>query len=658
MSYVIHVWESPRPATFEETVSIAFALPEDVGRQHPKFLILAGLLTARFPCITHAQDGVWSDGPLDGRTERGIYVLGIRHNHEEVLAHIVDCAGRLGLTVFDMQSSLAYLPSGQTLAPLTDRPDAAPAAVLPAALPEPPLAPAFAATPAQGYLVHVWEEPVRFMYHEVADTVFKRADDVLGQNLRFMVLAEWLNARFPCNTLEPHVWRAGAVDGHTEKRVMVLDICNRHQEVVAYIVACAAKLKLSVFDRQAETAFPGDGGRLRDWTRSDLLGPPRMRKPESLPDIRDAIHTGMMRVLGDVGFVYDRTDERQLILRFPGGWHTIGVPAVNAYRGYQFSFHVITRLDEVAAIAAPFKGILPDRVQLGACSMFNYGYLYGEKNKEYEVVSREGLALAIMEMNSVIVDKLLPLLDRISDVRGMDALFNGPSTHPPFQTHRDDGFDALTLARLAGNPDYPALCAHYVKAIYPGNRQLRRDLPRLIAYLDHYDADNPAPPPPYPFDDVSRFIAHYDGSQVDEIALAWVSTAGQEFFDANSGFRADLIRSGPTLELPLILLRDLLRAEAMACTAMYRLREWLVANLFYCLLWRGGVAELALCAQCVPVSWLSEERMTALPFAPDFAESLRHACEKRAVNPWLREQAGRYAALETYFAALAARGQA
>jgi hypothetical protein len=39
------------------------------------------------------------------------------------------------------------------------------------------------------------------------------------------------------------------------------------------------------------------------------------------------------------------------------------------------------------------------------------------------------------------------------------------------------------------------------------------------------------------------------------------------------------------------------------------------------------------------------------------AESLRHACEKRAVNPKLREQEGRNAALGKYFAAFATRGR-
>lgn len=128
----------------------------------------------------------------------------------------------------------------------------------------------------------------------------------------------------------------------------------------------------------------------------------------------------------------------------------------------------------------------------------------------------------------------------------------------------------------------------------------------------------------------------------------------------HAGFRAELTNGAPLpmRTLPLILLRDLLRAEAMACTAVnaYRLRR--IGELFYSLLSRGGLTELALCAQCLPAAWLSDERMTELPFGADMAESLRHACEKRTRNPMYVEQAGRYAALEKYFAAFAARGRA
>ncbi len=653
MSYVIHVWESPCPASFEQAAHIAFDQAQDVVGQNPSFLVLAGRLTARFPCITRAPDGVWSDGPFDGKTEERVYVLGVSDRHEEVLAHVVECAARLGLTVFDMQSAIAYLPSGQMLAQLPAAP--------PAPLPEPPAAPRFVATPAIGYLIHVWEVPRVNNYHEAPDIAFNRGGDVLGQNLRFMVLAEWLNARFPCNTLEPQAWRAGAVDGRTDKRVLVLDICDRHEEVVAYIFHCASKLGLSAFDMQSETALNVMGWQLRPYVPPAEPAAPTVPMREQLPDIRDAVHEGMMRVLGDVGFVYDRTGEGHLILRFPGGYHRIGVPLYNYHPVcYKFHFFVTTRLDEVAAIAGPFLGINPDHGKGLACSQFDYGYLYGKAHTEYRVVSREGLAQAITEMNTVIVDKLLPLLDRISDVRGMDSLFNGPPTNPPFQSHGDQGFDALTLARLADNPDYPALCARYLDAMYPGDRQLRRDLPRLIAYLDHYDAANPAPAPPFPFDDATRFIADYDGSQVDEIAVKWVGAAGQECFDIHAAFRAELMqdRTLPMLNLPLILLRDLLRAEAMAGTALYGYEMGRIGQLFYFLLSRGGVAELALCAQCVPVAWLRERGMTEMPFAADTAQSLRQACEKRTSDPMYGEQAGRYAALEKYFATFAARGRA
>ena len=417
-----------------------------------------------------------------------------------MLAYILECAAKLGLTVYDMQSTIAYLPSGRTLTQL--------AAAPPAALPEPAAASPFVPPPATGYLVHVWELPRLNNYNEMPDIAFNRGDDVLGPNPRFMVLAEWLNARFPCNTLEPQVWSAGAVDGRTEKRVLLLDICDRHEEVVAYIWHCASRLGLSAFDMQTETALNKSGWKLRPYVPPAVPATRDARMREPLPDIREAIDEGMMRVLGDVGFVYDRTDGGRLILRFPGGYHEIIVPVVDYYPVcYKFQFHVLTRLDEVVAITAPFKCTNPDHVHLASCSRFNYGYLYGEQDKEYRVTSREGLALAITEMNTVIVNKLLPLLDRISHVRGMDAVFNGPPTEPPFQTDGDKGFSALTLARLANNPDYPALCARYLNKVYPGNRKLRRDLPRLIAYLDRYDAANPAPPSPYPFDEAKRFIA-------------------------------------------------------------------------------------------------------------------------------------------------------
>lgn len=507
MSYVLHIWETPLPASLDEAAHVAFDLGGDQLGQNPGFLVLAGRLTARYPCITVEADSVWSDGPLDGQTGERVYVLGVSGRHAEVIAYVAQCAGKLGLTVFDMQAALAYLPSGQVLSQ-------GPAARI--AAPDAP----------------------------------------------------------PCDGL-------------------------------------------------------------------------------SVGDVRLAIHEGMMRVLGEIGFIHNKTGEHELVLHFPGGLHRIGVPLWNYYPlHYEFSFHLSTRLDQVCAIAASFSGVPAEHLGAASCSLVGYDYLCGETEKRHVIDSRAGLALAVTEMNIVIVNRLLPLLDQISDLRGLDALFNGPASTPTFQLHRDDGFNALTLARLAGNPDYPALCQRYLAAVYPGNRKLRRKLPRLIAYLDHYDAEHPAPPPPSPSDDAARFIADYDGSQFDEIDLASNSETGQGVRDLHAQFRIELMReAGPAMaSLSLRLLRDLFRAEAKACTAMQNFQTRSIADLARALLSRGGVGELALFAECMPLSALDAPMLQQLPLPADMAEALRYACEERTSNPMFGERAVQYAALEAWFA--------
>jgi hypothetical protein len=509
MSYVLHIWETPLPASFDEAAHVAFELGGDQVGQNPGFLVLAGRLTARYPCITVEAGSAWSDGPLDGKTGERVYVLGVSERHAEVIAYVAQCAGKLGLTVFDMQASRAYLPSGQVL---TQGPTTRVAA------PEAP----------------------------------------------------------PCDGL-----RAG--------------------------------------------------------------------------DVRIAIHEGMMRVLGELGFVHDRTDEHALVLHFPGGFHRIGVPIYDYYPlYYECGFHLATRLDQVSAIAASFSGVPVEHLDAAWCSLVDYAYLCGEARKMHVIDSRAGLALAVTEMNIVIVKQLLPLLDQISDLRGMDNLFNGPASMPAFQLHRDDGFNALTLARLAGNADYPALCQRYLAAVNPGNRRLRRNLPRLIAYLDQYDAQHPAAPPPVPFEDAARFITEYDGSQFAEIDLASNGEAGQGMRDLHAQFRIELMReAGPAMAgLSLRLLRDLFRAEAKACTAMQNFQACTIADLSQALLSRGGVGELALFAECMPLSALDTPMLTRLPLAADMAEALRYACAERTSNPLFGERAVQYAALEAWFASL------
>jgi len=123
MSYVLHIWNQPRPASLAEAAEVAFGSRSDIVGQEPAFLTLATRLTHRYPCITTLPDdeGVWSDGPLNGITEERVLVLGIAHDHEQVVEFVARTAGELGLCVFDMQEGKAYLPDGIVLD--ADRPD-------------------------------------------------------------------------------------------------------------------------------------------------------------------------------------------------------------------------------------------------------------------------------------------------------------------------------------------------------------------------------------------------------------------------------------------------------------------------------------------------------------------------------------------------------
>jgi len=119
MSYVIHIWEpTPLPTSAEEAEAQFDELPEDGMEQNPKFITVVQNLTARYPCITtlEADEGVWTDGPLDGVCDSGAYGLGIMTDYvDEVQPFVVAEANKLGLTVYDMQMGLFYLPSGQIL---------------------------------------------------------------------------------------------------------------------------------------------------------------------------------------------------------------------------------------------------------------------------------------------------------------------------------------------------------------------------------------------------------------------------------------------------------------------------------------------------------------------------------------------------------------
>ncbi len=120
MSYVLHLWEHPVPASVAEADRIQTRLSTERTSQNPKFIELAKRLTERYPCMTTLEDDdlevAWSDGPLDGQTDSPVYSLGVQATMLGVVVPFVaTTANALGLTVYDTQAAQVHLPSGKVL---------------------------------------------------------------------------------------------------------------------------------------------------------------------------------------------------------------------------------------------------------------------------------------------------------------------------------------------------------------------------------------------------------------------------------------------------------------------------------------------------------------------------------------------------------------
>jgi hypothetical protein len=121
MSYIIHIWEIPVPPTVEVAEALHQQLAGQRGPQNPKFITLAGKLTACFSGVTAMDDDddddtVWTDGALDGLTDQPVYGIGVRADAlERVLLVLIRMARELQLVVYDMQAARLYRPDGQII---------------------------------------------------------------------------------------------------------------------------------------------------------------------------------------------------------------------------------------------------------------------------------------------------------------------------------------------------------------------------------------------------------------------------------------------------------------------------------------------------------------------------------------------------------------
>lgn len=130
MSYVIHIWEQPTPATLTEAQSVLNRLVDQPAPPNPRFVELARRIHAFMPEL--ASD--WTLDAPNGVLDERVWSLGLASTLPgNFYPRLIDEAVNLGLSVYDEQAGECFVPGPWRLSEagrerLVHRPVAAPPA--------------------------------------------------------------------------------------------------------------------------------------------------------------------------------------------------------------------------------------------------------------------------------------------------------------------------------------------------------------------------------------------------------------------------------------------------------------------------------------------------------------------------------------------------
>jgi hypothetical protein len=460
MSYVLSIFAPPGNELLPSEI---FELSELVSRLHhqpappdSRFADLARQLTRRYkdPGKTEG-DSVWTEGPMDGEAATAVYNVGIATAQIDwMVPFVVRHARKLGLAVLDEQDGAAYLPDGSVLRVPRQSDDQSPT---PKTLDMRDLHPAQLA-PGEPYWLHL----SKFFntYPITAEFALKRMDELrakpVGSLEEYQELVRRLTRRYPDSRTsmnsDQRIW---AEDPADVPAGWVYSLCIKPEHITAvrpFMIDAANAFGLDLLDPQAMQMFLRDSDvvwQKRVWTSRKR----ELTKTVIINSVVEALRPlfeahGFKYIKSLTGFNRKIKDGKQEI-RFssPGGQY------VNASINILFKDKsgicqtVYPNLPANAADPLWFWGNLPSFVNPD-----DFGELYMDRNSGIGVYQEQHFAPLIAGMEKVFEERVLPLIDDINDIDGLDALLNPPVPERPFYRRRSA--KRLIVAYLAHNPGF------------------------------------------------------------------------------------------------------------------------------------------------------------------------------------------------------------
>jgi hypothetical protein len=107
VSYVIHIWDQPSPASWAEAQAVFQRLAGQPAPRNPRFAELARRVQAAWPALA----GEWTPDAPDGAVDEAVWSLGLdRGLPEAFYPRLIDAALALGLSVHDEQTGECFVP--------------------------------------------------------------------------------------------------------------------------------------------------------------------------------------------------------------------------------------------------------------------------------------------------------------------------------------------------------------------------------------------------------------------------------------------------------------------------------------------------------------------------------------------------------------------
>jgi hypothetical protein len=197
--------------------------------------------------------------------------------------------------------------------------------------------------------------------------------------------------------------------------------------------------------------------------------------------VRKLIYEGLRPTVSEKGFRFKKGEG--FVRLIPEGRQIIGVPFIDRRPEFEFCFTVSIGLKAVAKIVNLLSGVALQYRSLYYTTITQPEYFVPNGPTRFRVVNEQDIVDGTIAVSRILLERVFPFLDEYQTVKAIDRAVNRERL-PGFDTSVWPWGDHLTIAHLAGNPDFDRLEREFRTEMLEQTPQEERDkFETLVAYL-------------------------------------------------------------------------------------------------------------------------------------------------------------------------------